>query len=1071
MYRFFILLVSLMLALIAQSYAQYKLIGRVVTQNGDTPLNGASLKVKNLGLAIITNDQGYFSLKTDEAAFSLTASFVGYESKTINVALPKDSIVRIVLKELEDALEEVVISTGYQSIPKERATGAFSTVGESLLNRRVSTDVLRRIEDLVPGLIVNRVGTVPGSQSQISIRGQSTISAKTDPLIVVDNFPFEGSLDNINPNDIESISVLRDAAAASIWGARAGNGVVVITTKKGKASGKPLFSANANITVGNKPDLFYYPQMTSAEVIDMERKLFTDGFYTAREQGTFPTALTPAVELLIQQRDGMISSDELESQLNYLKTIDVRQDVLKYLYRPSLNQQYAVNAKGGTDFHQYILSLGYDRNRDNQLNNGYQRFTFNANNNLKLGNKLRLNLGAYLTGSKQDLNRVVYNSRYNEVLFPPYYPYARLADDQGNPLEVVHGLRDGFKRKAEENGLLDWAFKPLEHIRQANNTLNGFDYRLNGGINYKILNSLSADVMYQFQGNRTTGRDLMGMEHYTTRNLINTYTQISDEGTLSYPIPLGGILDLSQSSMSSHNFRTQLNFDQVLNNKHRVSAITGYEIRDTRTRINYNRYYGYDSEHAFVRPVDYINAYPVYTNPAGRANIPFVDRETEQVDRFVSYYANASYTYDDRYTLSGSARLDMSNLFGVETNQRGVPLYSLGASWNVSNEAFYESSIVPDLKLRATFGFNGNVYKGVSAYTTASYGNYYDYSPSPNVPYGTIINPPNPLLRWERVQIINLGVDFGLLNRRINGSLDLFQKKGMDLIGPKILPPSTGFAQYTGNNASTAGKGFDLVLNSENLKGKLKWSSQLLTSFVRDRVTEYDQYTSGAVLLAREDMPYADRPLYSIHSVAWAGLDPQTGEARGYVNGEISKDYNRMYSMVQPEELIFHGSARPQLFGSFRNTFSYRNISLSVNLTYRMDYYFRKLSVAYGNVLSGIASHADFSKRWQKPGDEQFTDVPVMPNSLREIGLGNAFYTRSEALVARGDHIRLQDVNLSYSFLRKQSSWLPFSSGQLYLYANNLGLIWKGNRFGVDPDYQLTGAPPRNIALGLKIEL
>ena len=255
--------------------AQTILKGRIISATDSLPLPGASIRIQGNNTGQSTAADGSFSISINEDNV-LHVSYLGYQSREINLRLQHDNPLLILLQENENRLSEVVVSTGYQSLPKERATGSFVQVDNELLNRRVSTDVLSRLEDAVPGLVFNRQG-----DSRISIRGQSTISANAEPLIVLDNFPYEGDINSINPNDIESITVLKDAAAASIWGARAGNGVIVINTKKGRYKQALKVAVNSSVNIGARPDLFYEPKISSSDYIAMEQLLFSRGFYKA----------------------------------------------------------------------------------------------------------------------------------------------------------------------------------------------------------------------------------------------------------------------------------------------------------------------------------------------------------------------------------------------------------------------------------------------------------------------------------------------------------------------------------------------------------------------------------------------------------------------------------------------------------------------------------------------------------------------------------------------------------------------------------------------------------------------
>lgn len=1041
--------------------------GKVVSADGKRPLAGATVKLEGSDAVVLTDQTGGFVLKGGLVKGTLLVSFLGYAPARIQVS--GDRPVVVTLSAAAAQLDEVVVSTGYQTVPKERATGSFVQVDNKLLNRRVSTGVLDRLEDVTPGLLFNR-GRSAGA-GLISVRGQNTIYGNSSPLIVLDNFPYDGDINTINPNDVESISVLKDAAAASIWGSRAGNGVIVITTKKGRYNQKVKVGFNANVTVGDKPDMFYQPRMSAADFIGVEKMLFDKGFYASAETGYNNPALTPVVELLIARRDGKITAAQAEEQIAALAGHDVRNDFDRYFYRKSVNQQYALSFTGGSDVQRFNLSGGYDRNQDNLVGNGLDRFTFNGGQSLNLLNKkLEISTGFYYSQSHTVNNNpgtglIGLNTGSGVSL----YPYARLADEAGNPIAMTHDYRQGFIQAAQQKGLLDWGYKPLEEIYISDKTRKLIDYRLNVNASYKIRPYLSFSLLYQYGQTMADARNLRDERTYFMRNLINSYSAVDASGKIAYAIPRGSVLDLDQLTATSQSIRGQLNFNRVWMDKHSLTAIAGYEIRDFHSVANSNRAYGYSDSHATALGVDYVTLFPQYAVTGSLMSIPFYDSMTDLTDRNISYYSNAAYTFLDRYTLSASGRLDRSNLFGVKTNQQGVPLYSAGLAWNINKEPFYHLEWLPYLKMRLTYGYNGNVNKSLSAFTTALYltGN------AINTTYAQVNNPPNPELRWERVRMVNLGIDFATKDNRISGTVEPYLKRGMDLIGDIAFAPSSGVTTFRGNTANTRGSGIDISLNSRNIVGRFSWQTNFFFTYVKDKVVDYAlRQPAGryAQLSDSEVYPLQGRPFYAVYSYAFAGLDPQNGDPQGYLDGKVSKDYNQLLSSASVDNLVYAGPARPVSYGALRNTFSYGQFSLSANISYRLGYYFRQPGIFYNNILSGQGYlQGRYSERWQKPGDEEITTVPSMPAGINTAR--DSFYNFSTATVEKGDHIRLQDISLSYDFGKRLLGAISLSKLQVHLYANNLGILWKSTKTGFDPDYPVADyLQVRTVAVGIKAD-
>lgn len=1034
--------------------------GKILAYVSKEPLAGVNIIVKKTLKGTISDVDGNFSLLASSDD-TLVFSFIGYEVREV----PLEGRTRIDLELMEDISmlgELEIVSTGYQQLPKERATGSFVQLDNELLNRSTSTNILDRMEGVTPGLIFNRNAGDP-----INIRGRSTLFANADPLIIIDNFPYEGDINNINPNDVESITVLKDAAAASIWGARAGNGVIVITTKKGAFSQGPQVSFNSNVTVGERPDAFYVPQMSTREFIATEKALFDAGYYVSLENAIDNRALSPVIELLNAGRDGELTGEEVAARIATLEKQDVRKDFEKHLYRESVHQQYAVNIRGGSETQQYFLSAGYDHNQQNLVGNDFSRFTLNAKNTWRFFNdKLRFTGDVYFTQSKSHEDRInpssMRLSNYN--VLPPY---TQLTDASGNPAYISRDYRSDFIEDAEAKGLLNWRYNPLEEIKLVDKTNRLTDYRMNAAVDYQIFPFLEASVRYQYWNSQGEGRDHYPEETYYARDLINRYTQVGEDGSLSRPIPVGGILDTDQLNTSSHNVRGQLNFSKTLAEKHAINAMGGFEVRELTTEGTSARYYGYDDEIANSAQVDYVSRYTLYNYRYSILSVRNNEGHTALTDRFVSWYANASYAFQRRYMISLSARKDQSNLFGVNANQRGVPLWSAGLSWNIHEEQFYNAGWMPYLKLRATYGSNGNIDKSVTAYTTARIlGN----SSNTGLLYASVTNPPNPDLQWERVEMLNLGLDFASRDDRISGSLEYYTKKGRDLIGFAPLPPSSGQLEFKGNTAETAGHGIDVAINTRNIDRAFQWETHWLFSNVDIKVEDYKREETNVNFLLSQgkfgNSPQVGKTPFVIYSYAWAGLDPLTGDPQGYLNGEASTDYTAIINNTTVDSLVYHGSARPTRFGAIRNTFSWRNFSLSVNIGYRLGYYFRRPSIVYG-YDRGLGGHGDYAHRWQQPGDEAFTQVP----SLVEKGntYRDQFYSNAAVLVEKGDHIRLQDINLSYTLKKASVPKLPFESVQLYAYARNLGTLWKATDKVEDPDYLSTNAI-RSYALGLRVD-
>lgn len=1032
-----------------------------VYDENKSPVPGAYIMASG-EISTLTGDNGEFTFRLHLANSHLFVSSIAFESQ--DVAIPeRGKDVNIFLRSRVGSLEAVVVHTGYYDVKRGHTTGSVDQIDNNLLNRRISTNILDRIDGIASSVLFNKNVLTGVNQSTITIRGRSTIYANPNPLIVLDNFPYPGDLNNINPADVESITVLKDAAAASIWGAFSGNGVIVLTTKKGRLNQAPRISFTSSLTVGQKPNLYYQKILSSGDYIDIEDSLFHWGYYAPQLNAplALSSALPPVVETMDSATQGLLSPADSAAEVNAYRKIDTRKDLKKYFYRPSLNSQYALSVSGGGSQDQYYLSAGYDQDISNSVRNLYDRVTLTGNNTHQIvPGKLELSTGFGFAASMTYFNNPG-GSGVN-------YPYVPLADAQGNPLAVPYQFRMPYANSLDGGSLLDWHFRPLQELQNADNKLTLTDYRINIGLKYSILKGLEARAYYQFGHGDSDVVNYYSPQTWTDRNMINQYTQISGTGTVSAtPVPIGGIFHEVTTTYTANNVRGQLNYSSDSLFHGRLNVLGGAEVRDLEGNQNTNVLYGYDPSNGSSIPVDYVHSYPTYPGGVPK-QIPYSDAKVGTVERYISYYSNAEYTYKGRYMVTASARRDESNVFGVRTNQKGVPLWSGGVGWEISREDFYHFYPIPFLKLRFTDGYNGNVDRNVSAYTTATINqgvNAY------NAVTSTVINPPDPELRWEKIHIYNWGLDFASAKNRVAGTIEYYIKSGIDLIGQSLVDPTTGVSIFTGNTADMRDHGVDLTLRTDNSFGAVRWNSVLLFSYVLDKVTKYEEKLGSVqnYLSQTTINPLTGKPLYSVYALRWGGLTADSGNPQGVLKGKPTDSYSAVLGSTDLSNLVYKGPVNPPVFGSWRNTFYWKQWGLSFNIIYKLGYVFQRNSIFYGSVFSGSSpGYLDYEKRWQKPGDEKITNVPSMiypANALRD-----EFYQYSDILVVKGDHVRLQDVQIFYDLTKQANPKLPVQLLRFYLYGNNLGILWKANHVGIDPDYVTSYPNPRTLAIGVKID-
>ncbi|MFT3947185.1 MAG: SusC/RagA family TonB-linked outer membrane protein [Agriterribacter sp.] len=1047
--------------------------GKIIDDASRQPVAGVTIGNKAGRVYALASDSGYFSFRLTNHADSIVFNAVGYK-KLILKPDAADNFLVITMQASAEILSEVFVSTGFQKLPRERATGSFDFIDDKLISRTVASDFLSRIENLSPGLLMNKGDAA--STDKFLIRGRSTIYANAQPLIVLDNFPYDGDINNINPNTIENISILKDAAAASIWGARAANGVIVITTKQGKTQ-KPQVDFIANFTSKGRPDLYNVRTISSADFIEAEKSLFasgyyeTDEFYNSLDYGHPP--FTPVVELLRAKRDGLIPADEADAAIEAYKNFDVRKDISKYLYQPSLNQQYAVNLSGRSTGINYFLSAGYNKDQLPLAGQYNDRLSLLSRNTMKVNKWLSIEAGLQYTQGQQHLNGNQGYS-YNSIAGKNFYPYAQFTNADGSPAYLDMQYNKQFTDTAGQSKLMNWKYAPLRDIYEQHYTITTRDFNANAGLTFSITPYLSADVKYRYQYQLVSTYNLYTDSSFYARNMINNFTQVDfTTGNVSYPIPKGGILYNGTDEVISHQGRAQLNFHKRWN-MHDVSAIAGYEVKNMITKSGNSGYqYGYDESISQINnTIDYTSYYPQYSNIYDYAMIGSGGSRAKYTDNYLSYYANAAWTMNDRYILSGSFRKDEANLFGVSTNMKGNPLWSAGAAWLLHNESFFKAKWISQLKLRGTIGYSGNISRAVSAVSTISYRPSASGTP---LEYATILNPPNDKLRWEKVRMINLAADFALFNNRISGSVEYYFKKAEDLLGAAPVDPTLGIGginnpSFYGNVAAMKGTGIDIQINSNNLKGKIVWTTFFNFSYTTSKVTKYlmPVASSAGIYLNSAINPIVGKPLYELFSFRWEGLDPSNGAPQGYLAGKPSTDYNAIYNTTPLDSVIDNGNRQPRIYGAIRNTIDFRNLSISFTLSYKYKYYFRRSSINY-NTLSSWTAHADYAQRWQTPGDEKITTVPayVYPvDPLRE-----NFYANSSILVEKADNIRLEDINISYNLSKANSRWLPVDQVRIFVITTNIAPIWTANKQNIDPYYNNIPGERAAFSFGLNLSL
>jgi len=1054
-------------------YSMSQIKGRI-TDDRDEPVVGCNIKNVNTGQNTRSDKNGSFIIEAKKGD-TLLVTHMSYTPVT-HIVSGMDDFAMIRLKSGGTVVEDsVIVSSGYENIPKDRSAGAFAVIDNKLLNEQFSPNILDRLKNVSniyfdpKNLIYTRSG------NPISLRGLSSINGTTDPLIVLDNFPYEGEINNINPDDIESISILKDATAASIWGAKSANGVIVITTKKSKFNQPVSIGFSSNISMSELPILLTYPQMSVKDYIEIESYLFGKNYRLSDTASLLRPPLTPLYEMLLKRKNGSISATDSAGFISELLSVNPEKEYLDNFYRKAFTQQYNLSLNGGGNKFTWLMSGSYNHLSNMLLANHSQRKNFRMVNRYTPVDNLDISVSLYYTNSSENTSPT---PTYNSVkVGSKTVPYLRFRDTDGNPIAIDRDYRGLYTDTAGNGRLLDWKYYPAEDYQYQANKSSLTSLLWNASISYRFIKNFNAQVSYQQEQQQTELIKNNSLNSFFTRDVINRFTSrpSNSTGTWVNNLPIGDIYSTQQAKQTSYNVRAQLNYAKTWNS-FAFNSLLGGELRERKMYGGSSMtLYGYVEDPLTYGNVNFGIPYPSYVNASSMYISGAPTPGNKVINRYVSGFMNGALTYDKRYTFNYSLRQDAANTFGLSTNDKWNPFWSVGGAWNIVNENFFPKNLFANLRLRATVGIGGNVDPSKTALLILLSGT----EPATNYPRRRVNSLNNPSLRWEKSKQTNIALDFSSLNDRIGGSVDYYFKKGTDLYGPAQFDYTAwGLAnQITKNVAAMKGKGFEISLNTKNILSPFTWETNFLFNYNSNKVTEYYLTTNqtAAAFIAwegRNITPVVGMPLYGFAAYRWGGLN-EKGDPQGYLNGELSTDYAKIFESGLTDgpnsTVVFKGTADPKYFGSIINRFAYKSFSLSVNISYRLDYYFMRPSLSYNLLYTTGAGHNEYQDRWQNPGDEKLTNVPSMvyTNYLQFVNR-SSFYRYADINILRGDHVRLEYINLGYYFRPRRKGTLK----NLMLTANiaNLGILWRKNKEELDPDFVYTQTAPKLLTFGVKAD-
>jgi len=1062
-------------------FAGIDVSGRIVDENG-SPIAGVTIKaVSKTGSSVkvlqstISNSNGEFSLKSIDENALLICSSLGYDIREV----PASTARVIVMQSRVANLEEITVSNGYQTLPRERSAGSYAKPDMTTFNERTgSMNVIQRLDGLIPGMVINNA-----SADNVQIRGVSSVGVfqplfgsynGTDraPLIVVDGIAVS-DINAINPNDVGDITVLKDATAASIWGARAANGVIVITSKKGSRNGKVSVEYSGFVNFQGKPDLGYNRVLSSAQFIQAAKDVFnpvtTTWASVSQPLYSVSQGVAPHERILYDWSRGIISASRKDYLLDSLASLDNRSQIKDIFYRNAVLTNHTLALRGGSERYSFYSSVAYTGTRNSAPDNNIGTYKINFRQDYRPSK----HLDAYLI---TDLTNNVASSLPWKSANYSFLPYQLFRDKNNNNVDMPWLYRpDELRNSYETLSGISLNYNPIDEAQFGYAKSNTLNARITGGVNVHILPGLQLQGIYGVVKGRGNSSDYASQQAYDVRSEVVSFaTGAVANNNVRYFMPnTGGRLNTSSTDQSDWTVRHQLSFNKDFQGgKHQLSALAGAESQAALTKGISTLVHGYNPFLATYKALDYDTLRQGVRNTIMlyNSNISTYftnDNVYTEIERkFQSYYANAAYTFMQRYTLNGSWRSDKSSLFGIEKSAQNKPVYSTGVSWLASEENFMKHfKWINRLNLRATYGVTGNAPSPGTAASKdiISTGFSATYPGSTSYAISTFAN---RSLTWESTRVINLGLDFAILSNRISGAIDLYNKYTTDLIGNMPTNGFTGVSTIVGNLGDMSNRGIELNLTTLNIQGQnFSWRTTLNLAYNKNKITKLNtslRTTTGNGLITNNAYGgfFEGYAAYAIFAYDYAGLDNMGDPQIKLADGTITKSIN----VAKVSDMKFMGTYQPKWSGGFSNTFAYKQFSITGNIVYNLGHVMRRdvntfytlnrLTPFSGSVNSGNIN-SDFVQRWKQPGDEAFTDIPAWVDnvSLSTTRRNVNYYIYGNNNVVSASYIKLRDVTFSYQLPQNITQKLKVKAANLRFQISNI-MLWKANKFGIDPEYQ-----------------
>lgn len=1094
----FILLLSFAGVLTSAFAASRQVQGVVISSEDNMPLIGASVYIKAEDLSkdgnsptitgVITDIDGKFNISVPEGVTRLFCSYVGHEVQELKL-VPGKNQYEITLFPSAQMLDAVIV-TGYQTVERRKLTAAVGKLNISDETIGAVKSIDQALAGQIAGLSVTSTSGAPGAPAKIRIRGTSSLNGTQDPLWVLDGIPLEGtdvpqsnvlndvsniqqsSIAGLNPADIENITVLKDAAATAIYGARAANGVIVITTKKGKV-GKPVINFSSKFTYMPTLSTNRLNMLNSQEKVDLELELLRSNFAYGDNKGGVSKIIS-GYGLTDAYKKGGWGALTPEAQTDISRLRNTETDWGDILFRDAFNQEYSLSLSGGNERVTYYTSIGYYQENGNVKGVGLDRLnivaktSYKVNRMLKFGVSLfvnRRNNKTYLTDTYGLVNPVYYSRKAN----PYYQPF----DANGNYV---------YDFDVQNNSDTDLGFNIFEERKNTSNeeTINALSSIFDAELRFN--DKLKFTTQLGLQLDKASKEQIADKESFSMR-IIRKNSKYWDSASQSnkYFIPDGGVHKAYENTNSQITWKAMGEYRDSFNDIHELEVMVGTELRKTWYETLFSAGYGFDRQTLTTKPV-------VFPDEDRARQFP-LHQKTYKENAYVSFFSTASYSLMNRYTFGGSIRFDGSDLFGVDKKYRYLPLYSVSGLWRLSNEPFMQGTRkwMDNLAFRVSYGIQGNIDKNTSPFLLGKY-IVDNILPGGSEHMIDINSAPNKKLRWEKTQSVNVGLDFSVLNQAINLSVDYYYRKGTDLIGKQMLPLETGFVSTNINWASMVNKGVEVSLSTRNVATKnFSWYTNLNFAYNNNKVLR-EAIPEAQTIPGREGYP-----VDAIFAIKTAGLDEE-GYPLFYDKEGKKVTLKELYRLQDPfglgftvnsdvtpaEERSFYsyiGSQDTPYTGGLINTFSYKNWELTANLSFNLGGYVRTTpSYNFINFDRGQNVNSDILDRWTPENTDG--RLPALITSEKRADeyywydQKSEIYKNLDIWVKKLNYFRLQNLRLGYRLPEKMTKSLGMGSASVAIEGRNLLVFGSSYKNFLDPEsmYNPYAPPiPKSITFSLNL--